>query len=91
MYFTIFSDSTPRGGKIFYRVKLQSERKLSFLLLSELVGSEIGFLRNSSPAVSFLFFFIFIDLCVYLLLLILTAMSSPSFCHAQFVSRVNKI
>jgi hypothetical protein len=59
MCFTTFSDSTPRAGNIFYRVNLQSERRLSFLVLSELVGSEIEFLRNSSPAVSLVSFFNF--------------------------------
>jgi hypothetical protein len=91
MCFTIFSDSTPRGGNIFYGFSLQSERRLSFLVLSELVGSEIGVLRNLSPTVS-LAFFIFIDLRMYLLLLILTALSSPSFRHTIcFTGRKNLI
>jgi hypothetical protein len=65
MCFTIFSDTTPRGGNIFYRVNLQSERILSFLVLSELVGSEIWFLRNSTPAVSLAFLFLLIYVSTY--------------------------
>jgi hypothetical protein len=91
MCFTTFSDSTSRGGNIFYRVNLESGRRLSFLVLSELMRSEIGILRNLSPAVSLAFFVvidIYIYICIYCCLFWL--LYSPPFCHTQFVSQVNK-
>ena len=60
MFFTRFSDSTPRGGNIFYSGNLRSERRLSILVFSVLVGSEIGvFFWEIRPLPFVLAFFYF--------------------------------